>query len=468
MASPAPDDREALKGLRQAVRGDFTAAVEELSALVRIPAMAWDSFDPSQLDQAALQVADLLRGAGLADVEILQAPRPDGLPGAPAVVGRRPAAPGKPTVLLYAHYDVQPAGQLELWESPPFEAVEREGRLWARGVADNKAGVLLHVAAVRNALRVLGDDLGVGMTVFIDGEEEAGSPSLPLLLQQHGDLLRADVLVVADSGNWKVGVPALTTSLRGLILGTIEVRVLEHALHSGTYGGPLVDALAATSRLLASFHHDDGSVAVEGLPASEGPGPSLSEEEFLADSRVRPGVPLAGSGSITSRLWTKPAMTIIGIDAPSVALSSDTLQPAARARFSLSLAPESDTAASMEAVRLHVEKHVPFGAEVTFIPGGRTEGFAGDASSPASRSMLEAMGEVWGVPAVAMGVGGSIPAVNILNKLFSEAEILVTGAEDPDSRAHGANESIHLGDFENAIVAEALLLARLAGLGAAG
>jgi len=461
MASPASDDREVLKGLRQAVRGDFTTAVEELSALVRIPAMAWDSFDPSQLDQAALQVADLLREAGLAAVDILKTPRPDGLPGAPAVVGRRPADPGRPTILLYAHYDVQPAGELELWETPPFEAVERGGRLWGRGVADNKAGVLLHVAAVRNALRVLGDDLGVGITVFIDGEEEAGSPSLPLLLQQHGDLLRADVLVVADSGNWKVGVPALTTSLRGLILGTIEVRVLEHALHSGTYGGPLVDALAATSRLVASFHHDDGSVAVEGLLASEEPGPSLSEEEFRADSRVRPGVPLAGSGSITSRLWTKPAMAIIGIDAPSVALSSDTLQPAARARFSLSLAPASDTAAAMEAVRQHVEEHVPFGAEVTFVPGGRTEGFAGDASSPTSKLMLAAMGEAWGVPAVSMGVGGSIPAVDILNKLFPEAEILVTGAEDPDSRAHGANESIHLGDFENAIVAEALLLARL-------
>lgn len=461
MAVASGAGRDVPADLRQAVHGDFPAAVDQLSALVRIPAMAWDSFDPSQLDQAALQVAELLRGAGLADVDILQAPRPDGTPGAPAVVGRRHAAQGKPTILLYAHYDVQPAGQLELWESPPFEAVERGGRLWGRGVADNKAGVLLHVAAVRNALRVLDGRLGVGITVFIDGEEEAGSPSLPQLLQQHADLLRADVLVVADSGNWKVGVPALTTSLRGLILGTIEVRVLEHALHSGTYGGPLVDAVAALSRLIASFHHDDGSVAVEGLLAVEEPGPPLSEAEFRADSRVRPGVPLAGTGSLTSRLWTKPAMAIIGIDAPSVALSSDTLQPAARARFSLSLAPASDTAAAMEAVRRHVETHVPFGAEVVFTPGGRTQGFAGDAHSRSSELMLAAMGDVWGVPAVSMGVGGSIPAVNILNKLFPEAEILVTGAEDPDSRAHGANESIHLGDFENAILAEAVLLARL-------
>jgi len=454
-------DPQLLSELRRSVESDFGAAVEELTGLVRIPAMAWTAFDPSQLDKAAGHVANLVREAGIARVEILQAPRPDGSPGAPAVAGRRPALPGKPTVLLYAHYDVQPAGELGLWATPPFEAVERDGRLWGRGVADNKAGVLLHLAAFRNVLRVLGDELGVGVTVFIDGEEEAGSPSLPLLLQRHRDLLSADVLVVADSGNWKVGVPALTTSLRGLILGTIEVRVLDHALHSGTYGGPLVDAVAALSRLLATLHHDDGSVAVEGLSAFDGPGPALSEAEFRADSGVRPGVRLAGSGSLTSRLWTKPALAIIGMDAPSVALSSDTLVPAARARFSLSLAPESNTAAAMEAVRRHVEANVPFGAEVTFAPGGRTEGFAGDASSNASRTMLSAMEDAWGVPAVCMGVGGSIPAVNILQKLYPEAEILITGAEDPDSRAHGANESIHLGDFEKAILAEAVLVARL-------
>jgi acetylornithine deacetylase/succinyl-diaminopimelate desuccinylase-like protein len=423
--------------------------------------MAWASFDPAELDTAARHVAELMREAGIADVDILQAPRPDGTVGAPAVVGRRPAHNGRPTLLLYAHYDVQPAGDITLWESPPFEAVERDGRLWGRGVADNKAGVMLHLAAFRNALRVLGDDLELGVTVFIDGEEEAGSPSLPLLLQQHADLLSADVLVVADSGNWKVGVPALTTSLRGLILGTIEVRVLDHALHSGTYGGPLLDAVTVLSRLIATLHQDDGSVAVEGLPASEAPGPLLSDEEFRADSGIRPGVPLVGSGSLTSRLWTKPALAVIGMDVPSVALSSDTLQPVARAKFSLSLAPSTDTAAAMEAVRRHVEKYTPFGADVTFTPAGRTEGFAGDACSAAARTMLAAMEDTWGVPAVCMGVGGSIPAVNILTKLYPRAEVLITGAEDPDSRAHGANESIHLADFENGILAEALLIARL-------
>jgi acetylornithine deacetylase/succinyl-diaminopimelate desuccinylase-like protein len=459
-----------LEELRQAVKQDFPAAVEELSALVSIPAMAWDAFDPGELNRAAAQVAALVRESGLADVAILQAPRPDGRPGAPAVVGRRPALPGKPTILLYAHYDVQPAGDLAFWQSPPFEAVERSGRLWGRGVADNKAGVLLHAAALRAVLHALGSELGAGVTVFIDGEEEAGSPSLPLLLQENPDLLRADVMIVADSGNWQVGVPALTTSLRGLILGTIEVQVLDHALHSGTYGGPLLDAVTVMSRLPASFHDDDGGVAVQGLaiPEEAGHGPAdlvpdLDETLFRADSGVRPRMRLAGSGSLASRLGSKPALSVIGMDVTSVARSCDTLLPSARARFSLSLPPAADTVEAMEAVQRQVEAHTPFGADVRFVPGGRTEGFAGDASSESARKMLSAMSNVWGVPAVCMGVGGSIPVVDMLKKLNPRAEILITGAEDPDSRAHGANESIHLGDFENAILAEALFLARLDG-----
>jgi len=455
-----------IEDLRHTVREDFPATVDQLSELVRIPAMAWDAFDPGELDTAAAQVAGLVREAGMTDVVILRAPRPDGRTGAPAVLGRRHARPGRATVLLYAHYDVQPVGDLTLWNSPPFEAVERDGRLWGRGVADNKAGVLLHVAALRSVLGVLGDEFGLGVTVFIDGEEEAGSPSLPLLLQEHPALLNADVMVVADSGNWQVGVPALTTSLRGLILGTIEVRVLEHPLHAGTYGGPLLDAVTVLSRLIGTLHHDDGSVAVPGLPVFEPDSaadlvPEFEEALFRADARVPHGMQLAGSGTLASRLWNKPALSIIGMDVPPIAQSSDTLLPVARARFSLSLAPGTDTLEAMKAVRQHVQSHTPFGANVRFIPGGRTEGFAGHASSAAAQTMLQAMGKSWGVPAVCMGVGGSIPVVDTLSKLCPRADILITGTEDPDTRAHGANESVHLGDFEKAILAEALLLAQL-------
>ena len=373
----------------------------------------------------------------------------------------RVAAPGWPTVLLYAHHDVQPAGDPDLWDSPPFSATERAGRLYGRGVGDDKGGLMLHLAAYRALAEELGDELRLGITFFIEGEEEAGSPSLRNLLREHEDLLRADIMVVADSGNWKVGIPALTTSLRGLVSGTIEVQVLDHALHSGTYGGPVLDALTLLSRLISTLHDDDGEVAVRGLVARDENLVEMTEDEFRADSTVRGSVRLAGSGSITSRLWTKPALAIIGIDAPSVAVSSDTLQPTARAKFSLSLAPGSDTEEAMEAVRRHVEEHAPFGAEVYFTAGGMTKAFASDTGSPAAQGMLWAMKEAWGVPPVEMGVGGSIPVVAELKEKFPEAQVLINGAEDPDTRAHGANESIHLGDFRNGILSEALFLARL-------
>lgn len=207
------------------------------------------------------------------------------------------------------------------------------------------------------------------------------------------------------------------------------------------------------SRLVGTLHHDDGSVAVRGLPVFEPDSaadlvPEFDEAQFRADARVPPSMQLAGSGTLASRLWNKPALSIIGMDVPAVAQSSDTLLPVARARFSLSLAPGTDTFEAMEAVRRRVEAHTPFGAGIRFIPGGRTEGFAGHASSPAAQTMLQSMGKARGVPAVCMGVGGSIPVVDTLARLCPQADILITGAEDPDSRAHGANESIHLGDFK--------------------
>lgn len=207
-----------------------------------IPGIAWPSFDPAPLDASAEAVASLVRTAGIGDVRILRCDKEDGTPGGPAVVARREAAPGKPTILLYAHHDVQPPGDPALWESEPFTAVERNGRLYGRGAADDKAGIMAHVAAFGAVTKVLGDEFGLGVTLFFEGEEEAGSPTFRTFLEAHRELLRADVIVVADSSNWKVGVPALTTSLRGLVDGTIEVQVLEHAVHSGMFGGAVLDA----------------------------------------------------------------------------------------------------------------------------------------------------------------------------------------------------------------------------------
>lgn len=432
-----------------------------------IPGIAWPSFDPAELDRSAEAVAELVRGVGLQDVRILRSPKEDGTPGGPAVVARREAAPGKPTILLYAHHDVQPPGDTALWQSEPFNAVERDGRLYGRGAADDKAGIMAHLGAYAAATEVLGEDFGVGVTFFFEGEEEAGSPTFRPFLEAHRDLLAADVIVVADSSNWKVGVPALTTSLRGLVDGTIEVRVLEHAVHSGMFGGPVLDAPTCLARLIATFHDADGAVAIRGLVARDDAKVDMTDADFRRDASVLEGVQLAGTGSIASRLWTKPSLSIIGIDAPAVDVASNTLIPAARAKFSLRLAPGQDPAAAMEAVRQHVAEHAPFGAHVTFTPGESGEPFSTDTDSPAAATAMWALGEAWGVPAVETGIGGSIPFIADLLQVYPQARILVTGVEDPDSRAHSANESLHLEDFRKAIVAEAFMLAKLneSGLG---
>lgn len=447
--------------LRAAIDRSFDQTLTRLNDLVAIPGIAWPSFDRSPLERSAEAVAVLLRDSGLEDVQILGCDKPDGTPGGPAVVARRPAAEGKPTILLYAHHDVQPAGDEALWETEPFAAVEKNGRLYGRGAADDKAGIMAHIAAYAAVSEVLGAELGLGVTFFIEGEEEAGSPTFRPFLEANRELLRADVIVVADSSNWKVGIPALTTSLRGLVDGTIEVQVLEHAVHSGMFGGPVLDAPTLLARLIATLHDDDGNVAIPGLVATDNASVDFPEADYRADASVLDGVRLAGTGSIASRLWTKPALSIIGFDAPAVDVASNTLLPRARAKFSLRLAPGQSPEEAMAAVRKHVESNAPFGAKVTFTPGESGNPFQTDTSSAAAALAMWALGEAWGVPAVETGIGGSIPFIADLTELYPDVQILVTGVEDPDSRAHSANESLHLGDFRKAILAEALLLARM-------
>ncbi|MGG5174232.1 dipeptidase [Pseudarthrobacter sp. J1763] len=447
--------------LRAAVENNFDSTLNTLCSLVAIPGIAWSSFDASQLDRSADAVAKLATAAGFPEVRILRCNKEDGTPGGPAVVARRPAAAGKPTILLYAHHDVQPPGDSALWETQPFVAQERDGRLYGRGAADDKAGVMAHLGAFAAAKEVLGEDFGLGVTLFIEGEEEAGSPTFRTFLETYQEELRADVIVVADSSNWQVGIPALTTSLRGLVDGTFEVRVLEHAVHSGMFGGPVLDAPTLLARLIATLHDDEGSVAIEGLVFRDEADVDLTEEEFRRDASVLDGVQLAGTGSISSRMWTKPALSIIGIDAPAVNVASNTLIPSARAKFSMRLAPGQDPQAAMDALEKHLTAHAPFGAQVTFTPGEMGTAFQTDTKSKAASLSLWALGEAWGVPAVETGIGGSIPFIADLKELYPDVQILVTGVEDPDSRAHSANESLHIGDFKNTVVAEALLLAGL-------
>ncbi len=443
--------------LRSRVSAELPRIRQDLEDLVRIESVSADPQRATEVQRSAEAVAELFRAEGFEDVQIVSA-REDG--GAPAVLARKPAPAGKPTVLLYAHHDVQPENDHAAWDSPPFEPTERNGRLYARGAADDKAGIAAHLAAVR----ALGDDLAVGVTMFIEGEEEVGSTSLPALLRKHHEFLAADVIVIADSGNWDIGVPALTTSLRGLVRADVGVRTLTHAVHSGMWGGLVPDALMALSRVLSSLHDDEGNVAVAGLHVGRAADVDYPRERLLAESGIAAGVEFIGSGSSVERLWSKPSLTVTGIDAPQVQGASNTLVAAARAKVSLRIAPGDTTENAVACLRKHVEEHVPWGAELTFEVVDTGEPTEIDASGPAYDAARSAFAEAWdGVEPIDMGVGGSIPFIAEFLRSFPQASVLVTGVEDPDTRAHGANEGLHLAEFERVCLAETLLLVKLAG-----
>src|SRR6478672_1490854 len=370
----------------QRVRDVLPAVRRDLEDLVRIESVWADPGRRSEVQRSADAVAKLLTQARFGDVQIVS----EG--GAPAVIARHPAPDGAPTVLLYAHHDVQPEGDPGQWVSPPFEPTERDGRLYGRGSADDKAGIATHLAA----FRAHGGRPPVGVTVFVEGEEESGSPSLGRLLAAHKDTLAADVIVIADSDNWSTDIPALTVSLRGLADCVVEVATLDHGLHSGLWGGVVPDALSALVRLLASLHDDDGNVAVAGLHESTAAAVDYPPERVRADSGLLDGVTEIGCGSVPQRLWAKPAITVIGIDTTSVAASSNTLIPRARAKVSMRIAPGGDAAAHLDPLRAHLEQHAPWGAHVTVTPGDIGQPYAIDASGPVYDATRAAFRQAWG------------------------------------------------------------------------
>jgi acetylornithine deacetylase/succinyl-diaminopimelate desuccinylase-like protein len=440
--------------LRAAVQNVLPSVREDLDALIRIPSVSADPNAAAEVRQSADLTATLLRNAGATGVEIID----DVEGGQPAVVGYYPAPDGAPTVLLYAHHDVQPPGDTSQWTSPPFEPTERDGRLYARGSSDDKAGIAVHLAA----LRAFDGAPPVGVTVFVEGEEEIGSPKLGDLLAKHRDKLVSDVIVLADSDNIEIGTPSITTSLRGIAACVVEVRVLEHGVHSGAYGGAAPDALIALARLLATLHDDDGEVAVQGLTVASTSGFDYPEDRFRAEAGVLDGVQLLGRGTIAERVWAKPTASVLAIDATPVAEASNTLIPSARAKVSLRLAPGDDSVRARAALAKHLIEHAPWGVQVTVTDSDVGEPYAIDASGPAFDAARTAYAQAYGQDVVEIGQGGTIPFIAQFADAFPDAAILVVSAgADPDCRAHGTDESLHLAEFERACVAEAFLLAEL-------
>jgi cysteinylglycine-S-conjugate dipeptidase len=439
--------------LRDAIAREQPRAIEELSTLVRIPSIAFPGYDDEPVRASAAASAEILEAAGFGGVRLIELPDVDH----PAVFGEVAGPAGAPTVLLYAHHDVQPEGPREQWASPPFEPEVRDGRLYGRGTSDDKCGVVMHAAA----MRAWDGRPPITVKVLVEGEEEATAEHLPFLIGGHTELLTADVIGVADGGNWRAGIPTLETSIRGVVDCIVTVRALDLAVHSGSHGGPAIDAISALARILSTLHDDEGQVAIEGLTHGPWEGLQLSEEEYREETPLRPSVSLVGSGSISERLWSKPAVAVLGLDAPRVVEASNQLVPVASAKVSLRLAPEEDARRAMELLNEHLVKSAPWGVEVDVAPGTSGQGMRVRTDGTGFAAMDRAMETAFGREVVQSGSGGSVPLVPELAAALPNAEILLYGASDEKSQYHSIDESVDLRELERVTLAEALLFHEL-------
>ncbi|MDG9725183.1 MULTISPECIES: dipeptidase [unclassified Streptomyces] len=429
-------------------------AKEELTALVAFKSVAdFDQFPRSESVGAANWIASALRAEGFQDVDLLDTPD-----GTQSVYGYLPGPEGAKTVLLYAHYDVQPPLDEDGWATPPFELTERDGRWYGRGAADCKGGVLMHLLALR-ALKANGG-VPVHVKVIAEGSEEQGTGGLERYAEQHPELLAADTIVIGDAGNFRVGLPTVTSTLRGMTLVRVKVDTLEGNLHSGQFGGAAPDALAALIRVLDSLRAEDGSTTVDGLAADgEWEGLAYDEEQFRRDARVLDGVELIGSGSVADRIWARPAVTVLGIDCPPVVGATPSVQAGARALVSLRVPPGVDAAEATKLLQAHLEARTPWGARVGVEQIGQGQAFRADTASPAYRAMADAMAVAYpGEEMQYAGQGGSIPLCNTLAGLYPRAEILLIGLSEPEAQIHAVNESVSPEELERLSVTEALFL----------
>jgi len=423
----------------------------DLESLVRIPSCAFPGFPREPVHEAAERTTQLFVDAGLS-AELL--PIEDG---EPAVVAR--GGTGAKRVLLYAHYDVQPAGDLSAWHTDPFVPVEKHGRLYGRGAADDKSGIVMHVGAVK-ALRAALGSLPVEVVALIEGEEECGGP-LPDYVLHHPEAVQADAIVIGDVGNRAVGEPTFVTALRGLVDCQVEVRTLPRPAHSGMYGGPAPDALLALIRVLDTLRDENGDTVI--IPGFEWRGAPADEAEFREELGMSADQPLLGTGPLADRLVSRPAVSVIGLDAPPVEGAINAVVPYARAKVSMRIPPGTDTQGAMNALCDHLRAAAPWGVDVVVTPGEQGRGCAIATDGPAYAAARWAMETAFGKPAAESGEGGSIPLVAALQEVVPQAEVLLIGAEDPGALIHAPNESVDLKELENMVLAEALFLARLGG-----
>jgi len=412
--------------------------IKLLSEMVEIKSISSDKNHRDDVDASAQFVEKLFADLGLSTQVIKVAG------GMPAVVAHTEIEPSKKTVLLYAHHDVQPVGDLDLWNTEPFDPVVKEGRLYGRGSGDNKAGVVVHYNVVKQLLK----DLPVNIRIFIEGEEEIGSPTMSDFIEQNREALEADVIVIADSGNVKIGVPTITTTLRGLADAIIEVDQPMRPVHSGMGGGIVPDAFMILSRIIASFHNEKGELLIEGLTPTDMKVAELDKpytQKMLGSDKIN----LFDTDSISKRLWLEPALDVLAIDAPSIEDAVNLVIPKAKAKISLRLPPTEDPEHAMKMLEEHVMKNIPWNASVKFIPNSKGSGVVADPTKPFTTELVNSFNSVWENETAYIGVGGSIPFANDFVREFPNAELVLVGAADEElGNAHAPNESVQIDHIE--------------------
>jgi acetylornithine deacetylase/succinyl-diaminopimelate desuccinylase-like protein len=442
--------------LQDAVGDLMPLAREELAELVSMPSVADPrQYPPEECDRAAEWVREHFAALGFTDARLV-----DTADGSKAVVGSRPCGdPDAPTVLLYAHYDVQPPLDENAWRTAPFELTEVDGRWYGRGACDCKANIVMHLTA----LRALGGDVPVNLKLVVEGSEEQGTGGLEGLVPQQPDLFSADTILVCDTGNAAVGQPAVTVSLRGMVNVVVTVEALRSELHSGMFGGAAPDALAALIAMLASLRDEKGNTTIAGLDSSQTwSGAPYDPAQFAGDAGALDGVELLGDGSVSDMLWARPAVTVIGIDCPPVVGSASAINPRAAARLNLRIPPGTDPAKAEEALRAHLVAAAPWGVHVHVAPEASGAPFRARTDGPAYRAIAQAMEEAYGVPMTTLGQGGSIPLCNVFADTYPDAEIILMGTEEPQALIHAPNESVDPHEISAMALAEALFLQRYA------
>ena len=444
--------------LREAVGSLMGRAKEDLAELVTFRSVADPKqYPPEECEKAAQWVVDAFAEVGLQDVAM--SPTPDG---SMAVHGHAPGPAGAPTVLLYSHYDVQPPLGEDDWASPVWELTERDGRWYGRGAADCKGNIVMHLTALR-ALSQVDGGFPCGVKIICEGSEEQGTGGLEAFVPENADLLRADAILVVDTGNFAVGIPTLTTTLRGMTSVDIRLRALGSAMHSGMFGGPAPDPVVALIRLLASLHDEEGDTVVDGLDNKQSwSGVDYPAEQFRSDANVLDGVQLMGEGSVAEMLWARPSATVLGIDVPPVIGSSSAVQASAAARVSLRIPPGMKGKEAQDALVAHLESRVPWSMEYEIERVAVGDPFEGALDGPAFEAMKAAMEEAFGRPMTTEGQGGSIPLCNVLAETYPDAEIMLLGVEEPKCLIHAPNESVDPSEIEHTALAEALFLQKYA------